>query len=200
MFNSLTIWLVNHAIALMAVAYCFGSIPFSLLVSKLKRIDLRSVGSGNLGATNVYRALGFKYAFLVFVLDALKGAIPTAIALNSEHPTIHILTGFMAIVGHSLSPFVKFKGGKGAATGLGVLAVLAPDVFGILFVIAAILIAITRYVAPTTIVCSLLAPALLYSFDYQIEYVVFTGLISIFIIFRHRSNIVRIAKGTENRV
>lgn len=184
----------------MALSYLIGSIPFSLLVARLKNINLRSVGSGNLGATNVYRAMGFKYAFLVFLLDATKGGIPTAIALNSEHPTVHILTGFMAILGHSLSPFVRFKGGKGAATGLGVLAILAPDVFGILFVIAAILIAVTRYVAPATMICSILAPALLYAFDYQTEYVVFTGLIALFIIYRHRTNILRIVKGTENRV
>ncbi len=200
MFTSLTVWLVTHPVALMGFAYICGSIPFSLIISKLKKIDLRTIGSGNLGATNVYRAMGFKYALFVFTLDAVKGAVPTTLALNSEHPTIHILAGFMAIVGHSLSPFVRFKGGKGAATGLGVLAVLAPDVFAILFVVAAILIAVTRYVSPTTIICSLLAPALLYSFDYQFEYVVFTGLIALFIIYRHRSNIARIAKGTENRV
>jgi glycerol-3-phosphate acyltransferase PlsY len=139
-------------------------------------------------------------ALVVFVLDAAKGAIPTWIALNNELPTIHIMVGVLAIVGHSLSPFVGFRGGKGAATGLGVLSVLATDVFSILFVLAAILIATTRYVAPTTILCSVLAPVLLYLFDYPLPYVVFTTLIAMFIIFRHKTNIVRMIKGTEHKV
>ncbi|NBV83096.1 glycerol-3-phosphate 1-O-acyltransferase [bacterium] len=200
MFVELTTLLAIHPAALAVVSFFLGSIPFSLLVSKAKGIDLRSIGSGNLGATNVYRAMGFKYAALVFALDAIKGAIPTWISLSNESPTIHIGIACIAIVGHSLSPFVKFKGGKGAATGLGVLSVLATDVFGILFIVAAILIGVTRYVAPTTIVCSLLAPLLLYWFNYPIPYVVFTSLISAFIIYRHRTNITRLIQGKENRV
>jgi acyl phosphate:glycerol-3-phosphate acyltransferase len=200
MFVELATWLATHPLALGALSFLSGSIPFSLLVSKARGVDLRSVGSGNLGATNVYRAMGFKAALLVFGLDAIKGAIPTWIALNNESPTIHIVIAGLAILGHSLSPFVNFKGGKGAATGLGVLAVLATDVFGVLFIAAAILIAVTRYVAPTTIICSLLAPLLLYLFDYPIPYVVFTSIIAVFIIYRHKTNIVRLIQGTENRV
>ena len=200
MLIELTTWLATHPFALGALSFLSGSIPFSLLISKVRGVDLRAVGSGNLGATNVYRAMGFKAALLVFSLDAIKGAIPTWIALNNDSPTIHIIIAGLAIVGHSLSPFVKFKGGKGAATGLGVLAVLATDVFGVLFIVAAILIAVTRYVAPTTIICSLLAPILLFLFDYPLPYVGFTSLIALFIIYRHQTNIIRLIKGTENRV
>ena len=200
MYDGIAAWLVMNPIFLAGFSFLIGSIPFSLIVSKARGIDLRSVGSGNLGATNVYRAMGFKVALVVFFLDALKGAIPTWIALYSESPVLHISIGMLAIIGHSLSPFVKFRGGKGAATGLGVLSVLATDVFGILIIVAAILIATTRYVAPTTIVCSLLAPLLLYLFNYPIPYVGFTAAISAFIIFRHRSNIFRLLQGRENKV
>lgn len=182
-------------------AYFVGAIPFSLIVSSLKGIDLRKIGSGNLGATNVYRAMGLPYAILVFVLDALKGFIPTFLVLNSTNqPWLHVGIGFLAIVGHSLSPFVRFKGGKGAATGLGVLLALSPDVFAILAVIAVLGIGITRYVAPTTIICCMLAPVLLYFLHYPSTYVGFVSVIALFIIYRHKDNIRRLFQGRENRV
>jgi len=183
------------------LAYLLGAIPFSLIVCKLKGIDLRQVGSGNLGATNVYRACGLSLGILVFILDALKGYIPTLLALNFfDHPWLHVGIGFSAIVGHSLSPFVKFKGGKGAATGLGVLMAISPDVCGIIALIAVLGIGITRYVAPTTIVCSILAPVLLWLLDYPLAYVGFVSIASVFVIWRHRANIIRLYKGVENKV
>ncbi|NBV42890.1 glycerol-3-phosphate 1-O-acyltransferase [bacterium] len=200
MFNTLMAAFSQYPVALAVLAFFMGAIPFSLIISKSKGINLREVGSGNLGATNVYRTMGLKYGALVFALDALKGAIPTWIALNHDNPTTHVVIGFIAIVGHSLSPFVKFKGGKGAATGLGVLAVLATDVFGIIAIIATILILTTRYVAPTTILCSILVPLFLYAFNYPTPYIVFTAAIAVFIIYRHKSNIQRLISGTENKV
>ena len=183
------------------LAYFLGAIPFSLLISRAKGVDLRQVGSGNLGATNVYRAMGLKYAIIVFALDALKGYIPTYLILNiSDQPWLHVGIGFLSILGHSLSPFVNFKGGKGAATGLGVLLALSPDVFGTLAVVAAIGIGVTRYVAPITILCCILAPILLYIMNYPFTYVVFVSVIGLFIIYRHKSNIIRLIQGKENKV
>ncbi len=190
----------TQPISLIVGSYVLGALPFSLIVSRIKGIDLRKVGSGNLGATNVYRAMGFKYALVVFLLDAIKGYIPTHIALNLTDPSMHILVGFMAIVGHSLSPFVKFKGGKGAATGIGVLMAISPDVCSIVALIAIAMIAIFRYVSLATILCSLLTPLLLWGFGYPIEYVTFVGIISAFIIVRHRPNIQRLLTGQENKV
>ena len=183
------------------LAFFLGSIPFSLIVTKIKGVDLRSIGSGNLGATNVYRALGFKYAFGVFFLDALKGYIPVHLILSvSDQPILHVVIGFIAVLGHSLSPFVGFKGGKGAATGLGVLCGLSPHVFGIVFVIAAISIYLTRMVAPTSMACSILVPILLKVFNYPTPYIAVTALLAVFIIYRHRSNIKRLIEGKENKV
>ncbi|MGE4169652.1 MAG: glycerol-3-phosphate 1-O-acyltransferase PlsY [Candidatus Margulisiibacteriota bacterium] len=193
--------LLNPILGVCLFSYLLGSIPFALIVSRAKGVDLRKVGSGNLGATNVYRAMGLGYALLVFGLDAIKGYIPVMIALNHfESPWVHILIGFCAIVGHSLSPFVKFKGGKGAATGLGVLLAISPDVCGLVFAVALILILAFRYVAPVTILCSVLTPILLWAFGYAQEYVAFVTLICLFIIYRHRSNIVRLFQGKENRI
>ena len=118
---------MNNLIYLSLFSYFISAIPFGVIVSRLKGINLRSVGSGNIGATNVYRALGLKYAIIVFLLDGIKGFIPTYIAINIfSQSWIHVCIGCLTILGHSLSCFVKFKGGKGAATGIGVLVALSP--------------------------------------------------------------------------
>lgn len=191
------------------LSYLVGSIPFSLLVAKLKGIDLRQVGSGNLGATNAYRALGIRHAVFIFILDALKGFVPTHLALSQslpyfqgfgEQPLLHVIVGGLAIFGHTFSPFAKFKGGKGVATGLGVILALSPQIFGILFTIGVTLIVITRYVAPVSIVSSILLPFLMWGFGYPKEYWVFTAIVGAYIVYKHRSNIVRLLNGTENKI
>ena len=189
-------------VSLIVVSYFLGSISFAKLVAKTKNIDLRKEGSGNLGATNVYRTMGIGYALTVFLLDATKGFIPVAFAMKvlPQEYWIHIIVGLSAIVGHSLSIFAEFKGGKGVATGLGVIGAISPLTCGILFITAAILIKLTRFVAPVSISCSILAPVLLAVFEKPKEYIIFVAIISIFIIWRHRSNIGRLLAGTENRV
>jgi acyl phosphate:glycerol-3-phosphate acyltransferase len=193
---------MNYSLfSLALLTYLWGAVPFSLVVSKLKKVDLRKVGSGNIGATNVYRAMGFKFAFLVFFLDGLKGYVPTYLALSvSNEPLVHVAIGALAIIGHTLSIFVKFKGGKGAATGIGVLLALCPDVCLIVVVLAALMIWRLRIVSITTMTCSLLALVLLYFFGYPNEYIVVIGLLVILIFVRHRTNIVRLIKGEENKV
>jgi len=169
-------------LALAIFAYFLGAIPFALVVSKLKGVDLRKQGSGNLGATNVFRVMGWKWGAAVFLLDGIKGI------------------GFIAIIGHTLSVFARFKGGKGAATGLGVILALSPDVFGILLTLAVILISTTRYVAPVTILCSVLTPILQFLLGYPEEYVIVTSIIAVFIVIRHKENIRRLIRGEENRI
>ena len=193
--------MIWQSLSIAIVTYFLGSIPFALLVSRAKGVDLRSQGSGNLGATNVFRVMGWKFGLLVFLLDGFKGWLPTFLAIQVfDTPWLHVGVGVMAIIGHILSCFVQFKGGKGAATGLGVLLALNPLVFGILFIIAASLIRITRYVAPVTILCSILAPCLLYYFQSPNPYTFMVTCISIFIILRHTSNIKRLLQGKENRL
>lgn len=182
-------------------AYLCGSIPFSVLISKLKGVDLRKVGSGNFGATNVKRALGWQAFFTVLFLDLLKAFIPTYLAIQlSENPLVHIGVGFTAILGHSLSIFVKFKGGKGAAPGLGVLLAISPLTFTVVAILAAALIGAFRYVAPVTILCAFLIPWLLWVFQKPKEYIGAVSLVSLFVIIKHKDNIKRLLAGKENKI
>ncbi len=108
-------------------AYLFGSVSFAYWVAKAKGIDLRQHGSGNLGATNVYRTLGLKFGILVFLLDGFKAWLPTLLAVHAfEASWMHIGVGFFAILGHTVPIFHRFRGGKGAAPGIGILARCAP--------------------------------------------------------------------------
>ena len=192
-------WLALSAFVLFT--YILAAIPFALVISKLKNVDLRSVGSGNIGATNVYRALGLTYALPVFLLDAAKGALPVYASMQYfESAWLHMLIGFVAIFAHSLSCFVGFKGGKGVATGLGVLLALSPSIAAIIAGLAFLLIYTTKYVAPTSIFCSILAPLLFYVNHYPLAYSSGLALIAFFIIIRHRSNISRLLSGQENKI
>jgi len=188
-------------LSLIGITYFIAAIPFGLLVARLNHINLREIGSGNIGATNVYRAMGAKYGIVVFLLDAIKGGIPTYVAtLVDPNPLFHILIGAIAVTGHSLSCYVKFKGGKGVATGAGVIIALSPIIGLVMIILAAILIYVTRYVALTSIVCAIATPLLFYILKYPIAYVGMFAVIGVFIIIRHRSNIERLLKGTENKV
>lgn len=183
-------------------AYLLAAIPFSVWVARAKGVDLRKVGSGNLGATNVYRSLGIRYAAIVFALDVFKGFLPVYVSmwLWPAAYWAHVGVGVVCIIGHSWSVFVGFKGGKGAATGLGVLLALSEGVFLFLALVAALLIWRTRYVSVATLTCAVLAPILFIFFGYPLTYIVFVTVISILIIFRHRANIERLIEGRENRV
>lgn len=188
-------------IFLMGIGYLLGAIPFSLIVARFKHVDLRKSGSGNLGATNVYRVLGIWYGVGVFLLDVLKGYLPTYFASYMfEDPTLYIIVGGMAIVGHVYTVFAHFKGGKGAATGVGVLFALSPDVMILLALIAAAIIYFTRYVALATVVCVVLVPILMFLFDYPNTYVLVTAVLASLVIYKHTGNIQRLMQGKENKV
>ena len=190
------IWLLASSLS-----FLIGAIPFGSLAARFKGIDLRKIGSGNVGATNVYRALGWAYAIPIFILDAAKGFLPVWwILRHSEDPLMHILIGCCAVLGHSFSPFLKFKGGKGVATTAGILLALCPNVFGIVFSIGIMSILIFRYVAPVSIICSILTPILMAVFEYDSVYIAAFSLLALVIIFRHRSNIVRLISGKENKL
>lgn len=183
------------------IPFIVGAIPFASIIAYFKKVDLRRVGSGNVGATNVYRALGWKFGILVFLLDGAKGYFPVYVGIYySDNPWVHIAIGALTVLGHIFSPFLKFRGGKGAATTAGVLCALAPDVCGILFALGLVLTIAFRYVALTSIVCSLLAPLLLYLFDYSEAYVGMMALLSVLILVKHRSNILRLIQKKENKL
>ncbi|MGE9840582.1 glycerol-3-phosphate 1-O-acyltransferase PlsY [Selenomonas bovis] len=184
------------------LSYLLGSIPNGLwLCRALWHVDLRQHGSHNIGATNAWRTLGKGPGFLVFFLDMLKGLLAVWLCeMLVGTPLVMILCGVLAIVGHSLSLFLRFHGGKGVATGLGVILMLMPKVTVIVFLVWLLLVLATRYVSLGSIVAAALVPVLALVFGYPALYVVFGVLAAALIIVRHRSNITRLLNGTENRI
>ncbi|RAP33074.1 acyl-phosphate glycerol 3-phosphate acyltransferase [Candidatus Marinamargulisbacteria bacterium SCGC AG-410-N11] len=186
---------------LLLLSYFLGSIPFGLICSKYSGVDIRKHGSGNIGATNVFRVMGWKWGVFVFFLDFLKGFLPTffMVLYYPSFDILHILIGFIAILGHIYTVFASFKGGKGVATAAGMIMALDPIIFLITFVIFIIGFSITRMVAPFSVLCSISVPILFYFFKSPKSYFIFVTCISILIIYHHRSNIKRLLKGKENR-
>ena len=184
------------------LSYLLGSIPNGLwLCRALWHVDLRQHGSHNIGATNAWRTLGKGPGFLVFFLDMLKGLLAVWLGeMLVGTPLVMILCGVLAIVGHSLSLFLRFHGGKGVATGLGVILTLMPKVTVIVFLVWLLLVLATRYVSLGSIVAAALVPVLALVFGYPALYVAFGVLAAALIIVRHRSNITRLLNGTENRI
>ena len=190
-------------ILIMLASYVLGSIPFGLLVTKfVKGVDVRDYGSGNIGATNVYRVLGLGGGLGVLILDAGKGAVSVMLAQNilGDKPFLYLLAGLFAIAGHNLSLFLGFKGGRGVATSVGVLGSLAPQVILVAFVVWLGLVVTTRYVSLGSITGAALLPILMYFFDKEIPVVGFSLLIAAFVIYSHKPNIGRLLAGNENKV
>ena len=184
------------------IAYLLGSIPNGLILCRaIWRIDIREYGSRNIGATNVYRTLGKGPGALVFLLDFLKGFLGAYIAmLLVDTPLAMVLCGIAAILGHSASIFLGFKGGKGVATGLGVIAMLMPALTGIVFLIWLGIVFVTRYVSLGSIVGAALVPVLALFFSYPTEYTLFGVFAAVLVIVRHHANITRLMNGTESKI
>jgi acyl phosphate:glycerol-3-phosphate acyltransferase len=228
------------------IAFLIGSIPFGLLIAKSKGIDIRQHGSGNIGATNVLRVVGKKYGIFCLILDALKGLIPVAIALNliqivGKHPGIplgfldgfalklsaadqlkgqlfHVITALFAILGHNYSPWVGFKGGKGIATSAGVLIGLMPAGVVLLILVWVLLFFTTRYVSIASIGAAASLPILTHigarfhhvnndktqptlweSGTWNKPLFVFSVVIALLAIWKHRANVQRLIAGTEHK-
>lgn len=185
-----------------AASYLLGSVSFSILMAKwLKKIDIRQHGSGNAGATNTLRVLGKGPALAVFLLDIAKGVAAVLIGrwLGDEQ-WVQVACGLAAIIGHNWPVFFRFKGGKGIATTIGVVAILAfvPSLIAGAVAIAAI--ALTRYVSLGSLLFALLLPimAALFAVD---TYVVWGAVvIALLAFYRHRSNIKKLVTGTENKL
>lgn len=190
-----------HYIWIVIAAYLIGSIPFSYLVPKfLGGIDIRKHGSGNTGATNVLRTLGLKVGVVAFLGDFLKGILPALMALSIYGRTEALVASGVAVLGHCYSIWLGFKGGKGIATSVGLITALFIKVFPVLFVIQFGLIFATRYMSLASITSAISLPILVYLFGYDSASVYFSIGLCAFIVFKHRSNIVRLLKGTENKL
>ena len=199
-------------IILLVLSYLTGSIPTSIIVSRVaKNIDIRDHGSGNAGATNVYRILGWKFALIVLVLDVFKAWLPTAIYATTifqyisiiDIGFIQILCGSFSVIGHTYPIFAKFKGGKGVGPLIGVLLALFPIAFPLCLIVAIAIIITTGYVSLGSIFAAISLPIFILILPVldiispNLSLVIFSLLVPWFVIYTHRGNISRIRNGTE---
>jgi conserved hypothetical integral membrane protein TIGR00023 len=184
-------------VALIA-SFWAGALPFGYWAARRRGVDIRKVGSGNIGATNVFRVLGAKVGLTVLVLDALKGFLPTWLATRAGAGDVEaILVGVAAILGHTFSPIMGFKGGKGIATGLGALLAAAPLTLAIAFPIWLVVFLITRWVSLASILAAASVPIAAYLFGHSLPAVGILAATAATVIFKHRSNLWRILHGVE---
>lgn len=190
---------------LLVASYLLGAIPFGVLIARARGVDILKVGSGNIGATNVGRALGKGPGLAVWALDVLKSLAPTLVARallkeslwGLDPQTQWFLVGAAAIIGHCASPFLGFRGGKGISTALGAIVGTAPLVAVLCFALFAVVLATTRYMAIASAVgvSSVVVFSLLLGVTPQLLPVFV--LLALFVIYRHRSNFRRLKEGTE---
>ena len=187
--------------AVIAAGYLIGSIPFALILARRWGADLRMVGSGNMGAANVMRASGVTAGLLVALLDMAKGAASVWLAARigggAELPAA---AGLAAIIGHIYPVWLRFRGGKGVATACGVFSVLTPPAVPPTLAIFAAVVWLTRYISLGSVVASIALPPLAYAMGSPASAVIAAAAASAIIVFRHRSNVVRLWAGTERRV
>ncbi len=187
-------------VTLIVVAYLLGSIPTGYLMAAWRGIDVRAAGSGNIGATNVARVVGKCQGILTLIADVAKGLIPVFAALQlGAAPAAAGLVGTAAFLGHLYPVFLKFHGGKGVATALGVFIGLAPLVTLVLIVIFAAVALTSRIVSLSSMAAALAAPVALWFFSYPPPVIGLSALIAAMIILRHRGNLRRLLAGTEPR-
>ena len=197
-------------IVIAVAAYLLGSIPTGYLVARAKGIDIRAVGSGNIGATNVFRILGKPAGILVLVVDGLKGFAacswladfvvqPFAVAPDKIE-YLRIVAGISAVLGHNFTCWLKFKGGKGIATSAGVYFALAPLAAGIALVTWIVTAILTRYVSIASIAAAVALPAAVWLTPNSVVLRIVTTALGLLAIYKHKSNIQRLLNGTERRV
>lgn len=201
-------------IILLFISFLIGSIPTGLLIAKTKGIDLRKVGSGNIGATNVLRAVGKEAAILTLIGDVAKGAISVGVAKLSIQLGLDLydlaflnkeilfegLMGITSVLGHNFSVFLRFKGGKGVATSLGFLLVYSPYVALFTIMLWLLTAKWSRYSSLGALISFGLLPLSFYILDYSKEKIIISVIISILIYIRHISNIKRLISGNESKI
>jgi acyl phosphate:glycerol-3-phosphate acyltransferase len=188
--------------AIIIAGYLIGSVPFALVLArKWGTADLRAIGSGNLGAANVMRASGVTAGVLVAVLDLAKGAASVALAAQlSREAAAPALAGFAAIIGHIYPIWLRFKGGKGVATACGVFSVLTPAVVPPVLAIFLATVSLTKYISLGSLLATLALPPIAYAIGSPPPVVFAAMAASAIIVFRHRSNVMRLRTGTERRI
>lgn len=187
-------------------AYIIGSIPTGYIIVKLfTGQDIRTVGSGSTGATNVKRVMGKKWFFIVMLLDAFKGALPVVLAQTfansfTDIGLLPVLAAVAVILGHSKSIFLKFTGGKSVASGVGTILALNWMVGLIIAAVWGIITYTSKYVSLGSMIALALSPVLMWLFGAPAAYICYCALGAVYIIYLHRENIKRLIKGEENKV
>lgn len=195
----------------MASAYLIGSIPFGFLIGRLRGVDVRTVGSKNIGATNVYRTVGHGWGILAFVCDFLKGFVPTTVAshlcaTHAQFMYVPLAVGVMCVVGHMWTCFMHFKGGKGVATGFGMLMGLIPFLVLAAFALFVVTVWLSHYIslgsilAATFLLGTIWFPILGTPGTANLPQCLVVSLVAVCAILKHKSNIVRLTKGCENKI
>ena len=204
--NSLVASTPSAAFLALLAGYILGSLPFALWVSRLYGVNILRVGSGNPGMTNVWRTLGWKPALPVALLDIAKGAVATWLGGTLTHSILWaLLAGVAAVLGHSFSFWIGFKGGKSVLTAFGVFLYLVPVASLIVFIVWILTMVVTRWVSLSSILAALALPVIIYfeaessSAGSGIRSPVFWASVPVcaFVVIRHRSNIGRLVRGTE---
>lgn len=206
-------WLAYLVTAL--IAYLLGSFPTGYLAGRARGIDIRQAGSGNIGATNVFRTLGRRAGIGVLLADALKGwlaikLVPGFVQLlfsastgvepaAAMLPALEITAGVAVILGHNYTCWLRFRGGKGVATSGGVLIALLPNAFLVVLVIWLIVFAVSRYVSLASVFAAVALPLATWRINGRMDLILVTTLLAAMAVYKHRSNIKRLLNGTENR-
>jgi len=181
-------------------AYLLGSVPTGYLLGSLSGVDIRQAGSGNIGATNVVRVVGWKTGLLTLLADAGKGFIPVFFSVKLGFSLrVSALTALAAFIGHLYPVFLKFKGGKGVATALGAFAGLAPLATAVLILVFACVATVSRLISLASLSVATLAPVVLWLFSYPQAFLWMSLVMGSLIIVRHRKNIGRLISGDEER-
>jgi len=204
---------MNVYIAVAILAYLLGSIPTGYVVARAKGVDIRTVGSGNIGATNVFRILGKPAGIFVLLVDALKGWVAVRIvalrladallppdSLGGSREIAASVAALFAVLGHNYTCWLRFKGGKGIATSAGVLAALVPWALLIILAVWILLFLLTRYVSLGSIMAAAALPFATWFTTQRMLLTVVTSILTILAIYKHKANIRRLLDGTENRV
>jgi glycerol-3-phosphate acyltransferase PlsY len=191
---------MEHVVAV-AVAYLVGSIPFAFLLSRRYGIDLRHVGSGNVGAANVLRTSGARAAVLATLLDALKGVLAVLVAQRvASGAGTAMAAGLASVIGHIYPVWLRFRGGKGVATAAGVFGVMTPGALGAACVVFLLAVGMTRFISVGSMAAAVTVAIVTAATDTPFVVSVGAALMAAIIIARHRGNLARLIAGTERRV
>jgi len=196
---------VTGPLLLLLGAYCLGAVPFGLLIGKCAGVDVRSSGSGNIGATNVNRLLGRRLGLLTLVCDALKGVLPMLAAARmfegrTGAETWVVLAGAAAFCGHLYPVYLKFKGGKGVATALGVFCYLSPVATALCVALFVVVVLATGYVSLGSLLAAALMPGLVWLRQGGGPYFQLAAFVAVLIWLKHHANIRRLLRGRENSI